>query len=355
MRGELTTSMATREVVGGSKLKWGIPRTKHYISIVYVLRGLRSAARQQRVKTWLCLIKHYHRPKHINTPANCSLFKFNAHHVPHLPPPRLHSRRLCLRLPGFTSLPELHLHPFLVLLRPPQYRTLFRPSCAWQRHLVKTLPLLALDDSPMINMSTLRPGVSSPFAIDVSDIDIHILEILVPAVRAIARVIQTDPAGVGNTIVLEGGKAILVLGGLKIQGGLGMGEEVDKLDKMLTSTILRLAVELVLGTLAVLFARLCRRPVKMRISREMDVWVAGQLHCAVLMLLHHLRPAMFQVVCDGILAAAALSTIPFLSTMLATASWFMRRFHTSTPLKSADGSYAPPPPPLGRRKKRRWY
>ncbi|KAJ7674416.1 hypothetical protein B0H17DRAFT_1208000 [Mycena rosella] len=81
------------------------------------------------------------------------------------------------------------------------------------------------------------------------------------------------------------------------------------------STVCCLALEIIPGTLAVLFTRL--------------------LHCAVLLTFIHLRPAVFQAVSDGILAAAALSTIPSMSTMFATASWFTYVVHVTL-------SYAPP-------------
>ncbi|KAJ7629335.1 hypothetical protein B0H17DRAFT_1218205 [Mycena rosella] len=232
----------------------------------------------------------------------------------------------------------------------------FSPLAHGNTTFVKRLPLFTLDEPPpMIDTSSLRPGVSSPFAIDFTDIDIHVLEILVPAVRAVARAIRSDSVGVGDSIVLEALKVVLILGGFKAQGGLGMGDAVDKLDKILTSTILRFAVELVLGTLAALFARLHLRPFRMRISREMDAWVTRQLHCAVLLTIIHLRPAVFQAVSDGILAAAALAMIPSMSAMLATVSSLISRPSIPTPLKSADDSYAPAPPLPGRRKKKRWY
>jgi hypothetical protein len=49
-------------------------------------------------------------------------------------------------------------------------------------------------------------------------------------------------------------KAILYKGGFKMQLGLELGEHVETIDKALTGTIFRLAIELIFGLLAGLFA-----------------------------------------------------------------------------------------------------
>ncbi|KAJ7451123.1 hypothetical protein FB451DRAFT_711300 [Mycena latifolia] len=123
--------------------------------------------------------------------------------------------------------------------------------------------------------------VMTPFQIDFSDLDINVLEMMVPAVCAITHTIRKNPTMVVTTIVVEGVKLVLKLGGLEAQVGLGLGEEVEKLDKLLASTVLRLAIDLVLGTLAVLFSRKrCRRAVKVfgRHAREVDGWLAEHVH-----------------------------------------------------------------------------
>ncbi|KAJ7924397.1 hypothetical protein B0H13DRAFT_2315535 [Mycena leptocephala] len=178
----------------------------------------------------------------------------------------------------------------------------------------------------------------NPF--DFSDLDTDVVEVVFPALLAIAKTIRKDPSAVAHTVAVECLKAIFYKGGLKMQLGLELGEHVETIDKALTGTILRLAIELIFGLLAGLFAssRKQLRSFKASLgflSRGLDVCAFSQLNVAALLLIlaADIRPAIFNVVSDGILAACFIT--------------FVLQFRTRT--------HAPPPPPPPPRKKKRWY
>ncbi|KAJ7102537.1 hypothetical protein B0H15DRAFT_943441 [Mycena belliarum] len=70
-------------------------------------------------------------------------------------------------------------------------------------------------DSPLslIDPGDLRPGIIAPFSID---LDIEVLEILVPAVYAVARAIRGNPAAMVGTVAVEVLRSGLQLGVVRL-------------------------------------------------------------------------------------------------------------------------------------------
>ncbi|KAJ7758154.1 hypothetical protein DFH07DRAFT_772618 [Mycena maculata] len=183
-----------------------------------------------------------------------------------------------------------------------------------------------------------RPQIMSPFGIDWSDFDLDKLDVFFPAWLAVARTIRTDPTMLGEVILTEGVKTVLYLGGLEHQKGIGLGEEVDRLDRMLTSVVLRLAINLVFGMLAALVSswrkwRVSKLPV-VSFAQELDVWALGQLHSTLLAWLVYTRvhPAALHIATSGSLI---IFVIMLLCRILARA--------------------LPPSPPPPRKKKKCYY
>ncbi|KAJ7139461.1 hypothetical protein C8R44DRAFT_304925 [Mycena epipterygia] len=188
-------------------------------------------------------------------------------------------------------------------------------------------------------ITTDRPGLISTFDVDFSDLDIQTLEVVASAVLALARTIRNSPAEVGDSMVVEGVKMLLFLRGLDVQVSLGLGEGVDKVDRLLTWAVLRLAIELLFGTLGALLLG-CHRKHRdftswiAPFAEEVDIWALGQFHSAVLIFLVHagIRPVVLQVLANAVLAGYLLKGL------------------------FACFRYAlPPPPPPRVKKKKRWF
>ncbi|KAJ7171788.1 hypothetical protein C8R43DRAFT_1120165 [Mycena crocata] len=154
------------------------------------------------------------------------------------------------------------------------------------------------------------PDAETMSLFDIGALDMEALEVVLPALLAIREVVGTGKVSVVSAIVLEGMKAALYLGGFNSQRGLGLGEELEKLDRLVTATILRLAIDSVFGALVVLLGRRGhrrrRRVIKACIgivARELAAWTRGQSIVLVLAVVvgSYVRPASFALLRDGLL------------------------------------------------------
>ncbi|KAJ7480079.1 hypothetical protein B0H11DRAFT_2193979 [Mycena galericulata] len=198
----------------------------------------------------------------------------------------------------------------------------------------------AIVDVPHYNsiVALDSPQVMSAIHIDWGDFDFDTLETFLPAWLAVAHTARTDPARIWCSIVEEGVKTMLYLGGMEYRSGFDLGDEVETAHKLLTSVVLRFALNLIVGTAAAILASGSKRLAKIpfgRIAQELDVWALGQFQCLILNLLVYGRVRLLAlhigwctvlVICLGSVVSRFLSRYP---------------------------PAAPPPPP--KKKKKRYY
>ncbi|KAJ7480099.1 hypothetical protein B0H11DRAFT_1267317 [Mycena galericulata] len=183
-----------------------------------------------------------------------------------------------------------------------------------------------------------RPQVMSAIHIDWGDFDFDTLETFLPAWLAVAHTARTDPAMVWCTIVEEGVKTILYLGGMEYRSGFDLGDEVETAHKFLTSVVLRVALNLIIGTAAAMFASVFKRLAKIpfgRIAQELDVWALGQFQCLILSLLVYGRVRLL-----ALHVGWCTVLVIYLGSVI---SRFLPRYPP------------PPPPPPPKKKRKRYY
>ncbi|KAJ6569522.1 hypothetical protein B0H19DRAFT_1135824, partial [Mycena capillaripes] len=119
------------------------------------------------------------------------------------------------------------------------------------RHYLYPRPDL-FSDSDIVQSLSGRPQVIPP--LHFRDLDAEVLDIVVPGLLAVARAMGQNSGVVGATVIAEFLKAFLYKGAFASQAKLGLGEDFDRLDRLLSSTIFRLAVNLLFPILTGLIA-----------------------------------------------------------------------------------------------------
>ncbi|KAJ7480036.1 hypothetical protein B0H11DRAFT_2026275 [Mycena galericulata] len=184
------------------------------------------------------------------------------------------------------------------------------------------------------------PQVMSAIHIDWGDFDFDTLETFLPAWLAVAHTARTDPAMIWCSIVEEGVKTMLYLGGMEYRSGFDLGDEIETAHKFLTSAVLRFALNVIIGTAAAMFASGFKRLAKIPfsgIAQELDVWALEQIHCLILSLLVYGRVRLL-----------ALHIGWCITLFICLASFILNLFSRYPPPP-------PPPPPPKKKKKKRFY
>ncbi|KAJ7031524.1 hypothetical protein C8F04DRAFT_1110535 [Mycena alexandri] len=251
---------------------------------------------------------------------------------------------------------------------------------------------------------------------DFGELDMDAVEAVVPSLYAFARILHKNPGDVGDAIVIEVMKTLLVESGLRMQVPLGLGEELERVDGVLSTMIFRMAFDLVLGALVVLIRWGRKAPLKIAkflacIARDLDLWFGLQIYSLMVILVPacNIRSATLEFVSDGVIAACLLDSVynllarpppppvflnsktrsiratNFLGSLTREVDfWLAAQFHSAaTIIVFSVGmlptisnfisdliivayldyliypllAYSPPPPPPPRpgRKKKRWY
>ncbi|KAJ7037435.1 hypothetical protein C8F04DRAFT_1092469 [Mycena alexandri] len=148
------------------------------------------------------------------------------------------------------------------------------------------------------------------------ELDMDAVEAVVPSLYAFARILRKKPGEVGDAIVIEVVKSLLVESGLRMQVPLGLGEELERLDGVLSAMIFRMAFDLVLGALVVLIRWRRKAPLKIAkflacIARDLDLWFGSQIYSVMVILVSacHFRYPLLEFVSDGVIAACLLDSV----------------------------------------------
>ncbi|KAJ7037424.1 hypothetical protein C8F04DRAFT_1092409 [Mycena alexandri] len=144
------------------------------------------------------------------------------------------------------------------------------------------------------------------------ELDMDAVEAVVPSLYAFARILRKNPGEVGDAIVIEVVKSLLVESGLRMQVPLGLGEELERVDGVLSAMIFRMAFDLVLGALVVLIRWRRKAPLKITkflacIARDLDLWL--QIYSLMVILACNFRTATLEFVSDGVIAACLIDSL----------------------------------------------
>ncbi|KAJ7652046.1 hypothetical protein DFH06DRAFT_540072 [Mycena polygramma] len=197
---------------------------------------------------------------------------------------------------------------------------------------------------------------------DLSDLTKEVLDVVGPALFAVARAMRTDSGAIGSTIMVEFARAVLYNGAFRLQKELGAGEEMGRVHGVLSSAIFRALLSLVFGVLGrwASWATVSRHKKRIRgevrwFLRQLDVWAGRQLHCTVLALLLAAdpRPAIFTAISDVLLVSCMIVYLFDSHPHLLALPNLRARVAATSPVPPPP----PPPPPLPKKKKKknRWY
>ncbi|KAJ7037430.1 hypothetical protein C8F04DRAFT_1092431 [Mycena alexandri] len=168
-------------------------------------------------------------------------------------------------------------------------------------------------DAPSI-VFVNQPQTLSLF--DFGELDMDAVEAVVPSLYAFARILHKNPGDVGDAIVIEVMKTLLVESGLRMQVPLGLGEELERVDGVLSAMIFRMAFDLVLGALVVLIRWGRKAPLKIAkflacIARDLDLWFGSQIYSVMVIVIPacNFRSAMLEFVSNSVIATYLLDSV----------------------------------------------